>query len=42
MIKKLRSLISRRDELIPHGATEDNTIDLSDMDESIQAEGRGR
>ena len=37
MIKKLRSLISRRDELIPHVEQQRIiSIDLSDMDESIQ------
>ncbi|MEC7708728.1 MAG: hypothetical protein VYA39_03270, partial [Candidatus Thermoplasmatota archaeon] len=37
LIKKLRSLISRRDELIPHVEQQRIvSIDLSDMDESIQ------
>tara|TARA_B100001094_G_scaffold225349_1_gene219575 strand:+ start:3280 stop:4266 length:987 start_codon:yes stop_codon:yes gene_type:complete len=37
LIKKLRSLISRRDELIPHVEHQRIvSIDLSDMDESIQ------
>ena len=37
LIKKLRSLISRRDELIPHVEQQRIvSIDLSDMDEAIQ------